>query len=345
MESQTKPAIELIDNDGEVTLSIGGEQAMQAWERELMWASADMLCEYGRDFYEVGLGLGLSALRIAENPATRSHAVLELFDEVEELFRDRHPHLPGNLTVERGDFFQRVFALPRRASTACSLIPPSTWRCGRTRRCGPGPCRRSSGRCGPAGCSSRSSAPGPNSGGNTCGTSAPSGSSATATRPTTPPSTRTAPAATPTSSASGRTDVPMTTELAHALDVGSLFLAGPFLQLLDPATGEMPEEARAPFSLLIKHFEGHGLDVHNAHRREAWGAELMPPDTCTRLDQDGIRDADVFVALPGAPPSPGTHIEIGWASAFDKPIVLLLERGREYTFLVRGWTPWPPWNR
>ncbi|GAA0477125.1 class I SAM-dependent methyltransferase [Streptomyces sp. NPDC046215] len=112
MESQTKPAIELIDNDGEVTLSIGGEQAMQAWERELMWASADMLCEYGRDFYEVGLGLGLSALRIAENPATRSHAVLELFDEVEELFRDRHPHLPGNLTVERGDFFQRVFALP-----------------------------------------------------------------------------------------------------------------------------------------------------------------------------------------------------------------------------------------
>ncbi|GAA0477131.1 nucleoside 2-deoxyribosyltransferase [Streptomyces sp. NPDC046215] len=128
----------------------------------------------------------------------------------------------------------------------------------------------------------------------------------------------------------------MTTELAHALDVGSLFLAGPFLQLLDPATGEMPEEARAPFSLLIKHFEGHGLDVHNAHRREAWGAELMPPDTCTRLDQDGIRDADVFVALPGAPPSPGTHIEIGWASAFDKPIVLLLERGREYTFLVRG---------
>ncbi|MEV5239446.1 class I SAM-dependent methyltransferase [Streptomyces cinnamoneus] len=112
MQKQTTPPIELVENDGEVTLSIGGEQAMQAWERDLMWASADMLCEYGHDFYEVGLGLGLSALRIAGNPATRSHTVLELFDEVEDLFRARHPELPGTLTIERGDFFRRVFELP-----------------------------------------------------------------------------------------------------------------------------------------------------------------------------------------------------------------------------------------
>ncbi|MFV0126436.1 class I SAM-dependent methyltransferase [Streptomyces sp. HMX112] len=108
----TRPAIELVEQNGEVTLSIGGEQAMQAWERDLMWASADMLCEYGRDFYEVGLGLGLSALRIANNPATRSHRVLELFDEVEELFRERNPELPDTLSIERGDFFQRIFELP-----------------------------------------------------------------------------------------------------------------------------------------------------------------------------------------------------------------------------------------
>ncbi|MDH6708144.1 SAM-dependent methyltransferase [Kitasatospora sp. MAA19] len=108
----TKPEIRLIEQNGEVTLSIGGEQAMQAWERDLMWASADLLCEYGQDFYEVGLGLGLSALRIARHPATRRHTVLELFDEVEELFRAKNPDLPGNLTVERGDFFQRIFELP-----------------------------------------------------------------------------------------------------------------------------------------------------------------------------------------------------------------------------------------
>ncbi|MCK7623770.1 nucleoside 2-deoxyribosyltransferase [Streptomyces sp. RS10V-4] len=129
---------------------------------------------------------------------------------------------------------------------------------------------------------------------------------------------------------------PATAPLARELGVSTLFLAGPFLQLLDPATGRMPEPSRSPFALLIEHFEGHGFDVHNAHRREAWGAELMAPDECTRIDQEEIRKADVFVALPGAPASPGTHIEIGWASAFGKPVVLLLERGRDYTFLVQG---------
>ncbi|MGW0904862.1 class I SAM-dependent methyltransferase [Streptomyces sp. NPDC002853] len=110
-EKSPAPDIQLIDHDGELTLSIGGEQAMQAWERDLMWASADMLCRHGKDFYEVGLGLGLSALRIAENPATRSHTVLELFGEVEDLFREQHPELPGTLSIERGNFFERVFDL------------------------------------------------------------------------------------------------------------------------------------------------------------------------------------------------------------------------------------------
>ncbi|MFI1964566.1 class I SAM-dependent methyltransferase [Streptomyces pathocidini] len=106
------PDIQLIESGGEVTLSIGGEQAMQAWERDLMWASADLLCEYGQDFYEVGLGLGLSALRVAGNPATRSHTVLELYGEVEELFREKHPELPPALRIERGDFFRRIYDLP-----------------------------------------------------------------------------------------------------------------------------------------------------------------------------------------------------------------------------------------
>lgn len=40
--------------------------------------------------------------------------------------------------------------------------------------------------------------------------------------------------------------------------------------------------------------------------------------------------------LPWPPRFPGTHIEIGWASALGKPIVLLLEDGADYAFLVRG---------
>jgi SAM-dependent methyltransferase len=111
VDGNLEETIELVETDGEVTLSIGGEQSMQAWERDLMWASADLLCQHGRDFYEIGLGLGISALRIADNPATRRHTVLELFPKVEELFRRKHPELSPTLRIELGDFFEKVFEL------------------------------------------------------------------------------------------------------------------------------------------------------------------------------------------------------------------------------------------
>ncbi|MCS0634820.1 nucleoside 2-deoxyribosyltransferase [Streptomyces sp. LP05-1] len=148
--------------------------------------------------------------------------------------------------------------------------------------------------------------------------------------------TTTAPDPTATTTAATAPDPAAPAPAAGPVGARTLFLAGPFIQLLDPLTGRMPEAARTPFTELIAHFEALGVSVHNAHRREAWGAELMRPEVCTPLDRDEIRRADAFVALPGHPASPGTHIEIGWASAFGKPIVLLLERGREYTFLVRG---------
>lgn len=76
--------------------------------------------------------------------------------------------------------------------------------------------------------------------------------------------------------------------------------------------------------------------MHNAHRREGWGARFMEPEECTRIDYDEIASSDLIVAMPGSPASPGTHIELGWASALGKPLILLLEPDAEYAFLVRG---------
>src|SRR5262249_36570642 len=45
------PTVEYVETvEGEVTLSIAGGQSMQGWERELMHASADILCSFGSDF-------------------------------------------------------------------------------------------------------------------------------------------------------------------------------------------------------------------------------------------------------------------------------------------------------
>ena len=99
------PQIWLDERDGEVTLFIDDHQAMQGWERELMAASADIVCSYGSRFLEVGLGLGLSALHIARHPATRRHVVIEKHRRVIELFRQRHPELPETLEIVEADFF------------------------------------------------------------------------------------------------------------------------------------------------------------------------------------------------------------------------------------------------
>lgn len=113
-----------------------------------------------------------------------------------------------------------------------------------------------------------------------------------------------------------------------------MFLIGPFKALVDADTHVMGDAAIDKYTSIIDFFETQGWDVHCAHRREHWGREFMEPSECTRIDYTEIAACDVFVAFPGAPASPGTHIEIGWASAWNKPIVLLLDEGAEYAFLV-----------
>ena len=108
-----QPPIELVElPNGEVTLYIAGGQAMQGWERELMRESADILCTYGGEFLEVGLGLGISALRIAGHAFTRTHTVVEKYARVIELFRERHPDPPQSLQIVEADFFDYIRQQP-----------------------------------------------------------------------------------------------------------------------------------------------------------------------------------------------------------------------------------------
>lgn len=105
------PTIEFQEQDGEVTLFIDGGQAMQAWEQELMCESADILCTYGSEFFEVGLGLGISALRIASNPRTRRHVVIDKYQPVIDGFRARCRSIPPTLEIVQADFFEHVYEL------------------------------------------------------------------------------------------------------------------------------------------------------------------------------------------------------------------------------------------
>lgn len=116
-----------------------------------------------------------------------------------------------------------------------------------------------------------------------------------------------------------------------------IFLAAPFKALVSNKSNAMQDSDRKRIEDLISFFEGKGYLVHNAHKREAWGKNFMKPEECTYIDYHEIEKCDLFVAFPGIPASPGTHIEIGWASAFRKKIVLILFENQEnYAYLVRG---------
>lgn len=118
--------------------------------------------------------------------------------------------------------------------------------------------------------------------------------------------------------------------------IKSVFVAAPFWGLVDRVTNQVDGGPRSLIESVLHHFDGLGLTVYNSHRREAWGSAMLEPAEFTSMDYNEIGRSDLFVGFPGIPASPGTHIEIGWASAMNKPTVLLLEEGKEYAGLIEG---------
>ncbi|MCK4664571.1 MAG: hypothetical protein KAT68_17005 [Bacteroidales bacterium] len=114
------------------------------------------------------------------------------------------------------------------------------------------------------------------------------------------------------------------------------FLGAPFADYINPDTGRLFDDKKLMLTKLINYFEKKGYVVENSHIREDWGTAWMHPEVCTPLDYEQIKKADVFVAIPGNPPSVGVHIELGWASALDTRVILLLEQGKKYSNLVLG---------
>lgn len=91
-----------------------------------------------------------------------------------------------------------------------------------------------------------------------------------------------------------------------------IFLAAPYKKAIDPQTSLLQEDVKRQIEKLITLLEEKGYSVHNAHKREQWGSQFMTPNECTKIDYEEIKKCDIFIAFPGIPASPGTHIEIIW---------------------------------
>lgn len=72
-------------------------------------------------------------------------------------------------------------------------------------------------------------------------------------------------------------------------------------------------------------------EVFLALRREEFGKKLMP-DKCTQLDYSEMLNSDLVIAIPDD--SKGTAVELGWASALKKKVILILKSNERYTPLI-----------
>ena len=110
------------------------------------------------------------------------------------------------------------------------------------------------------------------------------------------------------------------------------FLACPISGYL--TDGELPPAYERFIRALYAVLQERCDEVFLALEREDWGRNLMLPATCTPLDYVELQRSDLVVAYPGT--SCGVAVELGWASALGKPLILILEEGAEYSPLIEG---------
>lgn len=115
-----------------------------------------------------------------------------------------------------------------------------------------------------------------------------------------------------------------------------VFLAAPYSQLMVWAAGRVFEHWRTRIDGLRRELIDAGAEVFSAHHNESWGSSWLPPEVCTPTDFRAMVAADVVCAVLGSPLSGGVTVELGWASAMAKPVVVILSPGGSHTPLVSG---------
>jgi nucleoside 2-deoxyribosyltransferase len=115
-----------------------------------------------------------------------------------------------------------------------------------------------------------------------------------------------------------------------------IFLAAPLTSAYRKDTGRFDPKIKRILQRIIKLLKENGHEVISAHEREKWGRDLMSPSEFTPLDMKLIKECDLVIAYINDKPS-GVYIEIGWASALNKKIIILTTQSiSELSPLVQG---------
>jgi hypothetical protein len=105
---------------------------------------------------------------------------------------------------------------------------------------------------------------------------------------------------------------------------------------MDPHAGVVLEVHRRRLDDLRRHLLGSGASVFSAHHNERWGEGWLPPELCTSADFRAMQIADLVCAVIGSPASGGVAVELGWASAMRRPVLMIMPANAACTPLIKG---------
>lgn len=114
-----------------------------------------------------------------------------------------------------------------------------------------------------------------------------------------------------------------------------VFLAAPYSQLCDE-NYRVKEEYANFFKRITSKIKDLGADYFLAMERENFGKDYTSDKESTGIDYNLIKKCDLVCAIPGTPASGGVHIELGWASANNKKIIMFLNKNKSYSPLITG---------
>ena len=111
------------------------------------------------------------------------------------------------------------------------------------------------------------------------------------------------------------------------------FLAAPFAGAMNGK--RLNKHFEHTLRSALRELRAAGYEVHSAHEDEEWGEEWMEAKDCTPRDFDLVKQSDLVVAILNSSVSGGVHIELGWASAAGKPMIVFALVKPKYQFLQK----------
>jgi hypothetical protein len=127
----------------------------------------------------------------------------------------------------------------------------------------------------------------------------------------------------------------------HPGDPTKVFLSAPLTQYVDPNDPSAMDHFRTHWSRIASALERNGHEVFSAHKREAWGSNLDSPESALKADIAGLIKSKLVIAYIGHPPSPGVQLELGYAIATHKQMLIFVDFGQKEPYLVRGFSGLP----